>query len=145
MDLKELYKRATLYPSVITIIATIVFVTIDNYNYKSEWMTGEAFSGFEIIMAFFYCIFISALILPIFLNSYSIISQNRVFNFLSWFLLPMSLIVVVITHEVKYYLEYSHHFDSSLIAVIILNLPFLTALVWTYCSYIKHQKVGNLP
>lgn len=39
MSLLDYYKRATLYPSITVFIGVTIYAVIDNYGYKSEWMT----------------------------------------------------------------------------------------------------------
>ena len=135
MSLNECYKKATLYPSLIVIPGIIVFSIIDNYNYKSEWLTGESVISLTIITAFVYCLIISLLSLTIFLNKFKKISENGVLIFLSWFLLPFGFITIVFIHEINFNIKYSEKVGSDLIYIVILNFPFILGLIWSYYKY----------
>jgi hypothetical protein len=55
---------------------------------------------------------------------------------LSWFLLPFSFIGVVISHEISFKTKYeAGRFGTDFIYILILNLPFVIGLVWSYFSY----------
>ncbi len=58
---------------------------------------------------------------------------------LSWFLLPFSCMLMVFIHEIKFKLLYSETFGSDFIYVVLLNLPFVVGLIWTYSVFSKNS------
>jgi hypothetical protein len=131
------YKKAAFNPSIITLVAIIIFSIIDNYNYKSEWMTAGTIILLSIITAFIYCLIISVLSTTIFLNKYPAIKENRLMNFLSWFLLPFGFIMIALIHEISFKIKYNEKIEDDFVYTLILNVPFIFGLVWTYIKYRK--------
>ncbi len=145
MTLGKSYKKATLYPSLIIIFATVIFSIADNYNYKSEWMTASSVIFLSIIVAFINCLVISLLSTTIFLNKIPEIKNNRFLNFLSWFLLPLGFITVLLVHEIKFNIKYHEKFGSGFMYMIILILPFVIGLISSYYKYRKAQYIQPEP
>ena len=137
MTLSKYYKNAVLYPSIVTIILTFIFSIIDNYDYKSEWMTADYVIFLSVVTSIIYCSIISLLSTTIFLNRFDKIKNNSILNFLTWFLLPFVLIIVVFFHEVSFKIKYNETFGNDFIYIFILNFPFIVGLIWTYYKYKK--------
>jgi len=135
MALREYYKKATLYPSIVILLVTTVFSIIDNYNYKSEWLTPDAVIFLIIVTTFVYCLIISLLSITIFLNKIPKIKNNIILNFLTWFLLPFGVIIPALVYQIKYKIRYDEDFGNDFKYVVILNLPFIIGLIWTYYEY----------
>ena len=135
MPLSEYYKKVSLYPSIVVLIITIIFSVIDNYNYKSEWLTAGTVIWLSILVVFVYCLVLSLLSLTIFLNTYHKVKDNGILNFLSWFLLPVGLMTVVLVREIIFKIEFNERFDKDFLYLLIINLPFLFGLISSYLSY----------
>ena len=135
MSLSEYYKKVSLYPSIVVLIITIIFSVIDNYNYKSEWLTAGTVIWLSILVVFVYCLVLSLLSLTIFLNTYHKVKDNGILNFLSWFLLPVGLMTVVLVREIIFKIEFNERFDKDFLYLLIINLPFLFGLISSYLSY----------
>jgi hypothetical protein len=133
--MNKYYKKAALYPSIIAFIVAIAFSIIENYNYKSEWLTADAVISLSIITAFVYCLIFCLLSLTIFLNRFDTIRENGFLNFLSWFLLPFGFMTIVFVHEITFKIRYNEKFESDFVFVLILNFPFLFGLIWSYVIY----------
>lgn len=114
---------------------TSVYSIIDNYNYKSEWLTASSVISMQITFTFLYSLIISCLSLTIFLNKFEKIRSNSFWGSLSWFLLPFSFIIIVIVHEVNFSLKYEGKLGSDFNYYIILNVPFIIGLIWSYIKY----------
>jgi hypothetical protein len=137
MTLNQYYKQAILYPLLVIVPSIIAYSIIDNYTYKSEWLTADSVISIAIITAFIYCLIISLLSLSIFLNKYELVQRNHILTFLSWFLLPFGFISIVFIHEISFSIEFHTKLGSDFIYVIILNLPFIFGIIWNYIKYIK--------
>jgi len=137
MTLNEHYKKAVLFPSIFVFVAATVFSIIENYDYKSEWLTADTVIFLSIGTAFIYCLIFSLLSLTIFLNRFNKVKENSWLNFLSWFLLPVGFMTIVFVHEITFKIKYNEKFDSDFVYVVILNLPFLFGLIWSYLLYKK--------
>lgn len=138
MTLTKHYKIAALYPALIVILLTTVFSIIDNYNYKSEWFSAESMTAMCIETAIIYCFIICLLSLTIFLIQFEKIRSNIFFTAVSWFLLPMVFIGIVFTHEINFRIKYEEKFGNDFIYILILNIPFVIGLCWSYWKYRKH-------
>lgn len=147
MTLSNYYVKAVIYPSLAVVGLSIIFSIIDNYNYESEWFTGESWICFSAIISFFYSILICILSLPIFLNSYNTVKENLMLSLLAWFLLPLGCIAITIIHIVIRRAHTNLGFDSDIIYILILTIPFILGLIWTFIKYRQHEatviKVSN--
>src|SRR6476659_8267920 len=101
MTLLYHYKMAIFSPFIIAVLFTGVYSIIDNYNYKSEWLTSGFVISTSIIYAIVYSLIISLLSLPIFLIRLNKIRSNILWVIVCWFLLPFSFIIIVIVHEIN--------------------------------------------
>jgi hypothetical protein len=137
MTATKYYINSTIYPSIVAIITTLIYSIIDNRNYKSEWMTSDSLIGITILTSLVYSLVLSVMCLPIFLVNIELIRRKKIWTALSWFLLPVICITVVIVHEIKFNLTYNEKFGSSFLYIVLLNLPFIVGLIWTYSSYRK--------
>jgi hypothetical protein len=138
MNVNRHYKQAVLYPFIVVILFTIVFSIVDNYNYKSEWLTADSVIMLSIIWAFLYSLVIGIFSLTILLNKIERIRTSILLVVLSWFLLPFSFIAVVISHEINFKMKYeAGKFGSDFIYILILNLPFVIGLIWSYVRYTR--------
>jgi hypothetical protein len=128
---------AILYPSLIAVLSVVVFSIIDNRNYKSEWLTADTVIMLTTGTALVYSAIISLLSLTIFLNKSAQIKHNTLFSFLSWFLLPFGFMLTVIVREALFKIKSGEKFDSDVIYVALLNLPFIVSHIWAYRRYRK--------
>jgi len=135
MTTSDYYKNSILYPSIAVLLLTIIFSVIENRNYNSEWFTSQSVYFLAIMTSLIYSFFISILCLPILLVRLYVIKRNKTVTLLCWFLLPSICIMTSVIHEIIFNLKYNEKFESSFIYVIILNMPFLVGLVWTYIKY----------
>ena len=139
--LKKYYTIAVIFPSIIVIIAIIIFSIIDTIGYKSEWLTRESVVFAETIFCMVYCAIICILALTIFLNLIEKIRKNIFFSICSWFLLPISFISIVINHEIWFAIEHNAgKIKSDFIPVILLNVPFVFGLIYSYVKFLKKIK-----
>jgi len=138
MTLNEYFKKATLYPTMVAMVAVIIFSIIDNYNYKSEWMDAGMVVMLTIVAALVYCLIVTLLSLPIFLVTYPKINQSKIATFLSWFLLPFGFIAVVLIDEMSFKIKYNRDY-TYLVYIILINIPFIIALIGTYWKYNKNK------
>ncbi len=144
MSLNRHYKQAVFFPFIIVMLSTIVFSIVDNYNYKSEWLTADSVIMISIIWAFVYSLVIGLLSLTIFLNKFERIKKNELFMVLCWFLLPFGFIAIIINHEINFKLQYeAGKFGNDFIYLIILNVPFVIGLIWSYFNYINTSSANK--
>lgn len=141
MDLTEYYKRITMYPSVVVLGTVTLYAIIDNFNYKSEWLTAESVIFMSLVGACISCSILSLLSLTIFLNKFEKIRTNTVFKFLSWFLLPFGWMLGILIHEIYFKIKFETKSGSDFIYMLILNIPFAFALIRNYKYYLKEEKV----
>ncbi len=136
MNLHTYYVKSAIYPTMFVILSSIAFGIIDTNNYKSEWLTGNAVMYYLIIFGIFYCLLLCILSLTIYLNRLKAIRNNIVLNLLSWFLLPVGFIFFMVLNQIQSVIKYEES-RNDLVYIIILNIPFLVGLVWSYISFRK--------
>jgi hypothetical protein len=135
MKLDSYYFRAVIFPSGLIIILSIGFAIIDNFNYKSEWLTGGGMIIMAMVTSFIFCLLICLLSLTIFLNTYEIVRRSFFLSFLSWFLLPMGLIAIVLMHEMTYNKDLIIENDTSYIYPLILTIPYIISITLSFIKY----------
>lgn len=135
MTLNQHYRNAVFYPSICAIVLIVILSIIDNYDYKSEWLTSSYVIFLSIVYALIYSLIIQVLSLPIFLIRYPGIRGNILFTALCWFLLPFGFITIVFIHEVSFNLKYEGKLGIEFIYTITLNLPYVIGLLWGYLRY----------
>lgn len=135
MKLSKYYLQATLIPFLITVVITSILATIENMDYKSEWLTAESVTIMVILGTVLYCLFLNVLCLTIFLCKLEVVRNNGLLTVLSWFLLPLSLSALIVLNE----FSFSHHPAASgdLLYILSLNGPYTIGLVWAYVNYKK--------
>lgn len=144
MNLANLYKKAVIYPSFIGIIITLILFLFLNKNYKSEWLTKESVLFMAVIYLIIYCLIICILSLTIFLNQ-KIIRSIGTASFLSWFLLPITWIIISVYKTTMFRIYYAPETTIELIFLITINLPFVVGLIYTYILFIKYKKLNPSP
>ncbi|OMP74887.1 hypothetical protein BW716_33010 [[Flexibacter] sp. ATCC 35208] len=143
MRLSKYYQQATLYPFLITLVITSIFTILENKNYKSEWLTADAVIMMTILYIFFYCLFLSVLCLTIFLCKFEIVRNNRLLTVLSWFLLPLSITILLVIKELSDYPDSGFSSaDSDLLYIVFGNVPFIIGLTRAFILYRKAMQLS---
>jgi len=135
MTTTRYYRNSTLYPTIMAVVLTLIFSIVDNRDYKSEWLTSESVISMTFMTSIVYSIILSVSCLPIFLINIEVIKRNKFLTALSWFLIPFVCIATVLTREIRFNLRYNEQFGTDFVYVILLNLPFIAGLIWTYLRY----------
>lgn len=131
------YTNAVFFPSIVVMALVMVLSFIRDYDYQSEWLTSVAAILISMATAFIYCFIMSLLSLTIFLNKKRVVGTNKVLSLLAWFLLPFGLVVLVFIHRIWYNLKYERSFSGDFLDLLVLNVPFILALIVTYSRYRK--------
>ena len=143
MTLRKLYIKGLIFPSIIAIASTGILSAYHNSDYKSEWLTKESVIFMSVSAAFVYSLIICVLGLTVFLNN-KIIKTRGSAAFLSWFLLPMTFIIIAIVKTTDHRLNYETRTTGQLFYLITLNLPFVIGLIWTYILFLKNTSTRPL-
>lgn len=136
MTISRLYTRGLIFPAVIVIASVGIFAAFDNRDYKSEWLTREAVTFISVLAAVFYSAIICVLGLPVFLNG-KIIRKKGIASFLSWFLLPITFMIVALVNSIDLRPGSSTTHGEHLPYWILFNLPFVIGLIRTYALFLK--------
>ena len=137
MKLSTIYKKAVLLPAAATVVVMIIYSVTDNYNYKSEWLTADFVVSYSILISIGYLSITSLLSLSIFFIRLSAVKASKVLTLLSWFILPLTPILITTSYEVKMQIESKIRLGEEFWYIVILNLPPVIGLVWGYCTYLK--------
>jgi hypothetical protein len=145
MTLARCYRNALIYPSLITLIGVAIFWVIDDTYSKIKLMPGDAEFFFTLAVVSVYCLLMAGLCLPIFLNKFERIRSNWLLSFLSWFLLPFGVIVILTfsggefntKNDIKYTTE-------GILFVLLLNLPFIAGITLSYWRFRKTVSMNKL-
>lgn len=68
MTLSKLYRWSVVFSAIIFLPFIVLFSTIENWDYKGEWLTRDAAIGMDIVIALLYDLLVCLLALTIFLN-----------------------------------------------------------------------------
>ena len=137
------YFKATVYPSLLTFLGTFIWSAIENRNYKSEWMTGSSTNGLAAMMSLGYVICVMLLCLPIFLVNNKVVQRSAILTFLCWFGLPVGAMAAIFIFEIRFDLKYGGGVGDDIIYIILLSVPYLTGLIWSYMAYRKASRAGH--
>ena len=135
MKLLSYYKKSVINPSLFTLFFSIVYSILDNFNYKSEWQTFKSLIIIAIVFSFIYSLIMCVLSLTIFLNKFKRLNNNLIWNILTWFLLPFGYIFMVFIQDLNNRIKYTFGFGNDFIFLMIMTLPFVVALCWTFIKY----------
>jgi small-conductance mechanosensitive channel len=139
MKLFNYYKKAVIYPSLFTLFFCFVYTTLDNLSYKSNWQTTKSLIIVAMISSLIYTLLLYVLSLTIFLNKIKKLSKNIIWNIVTWFLLPLGYIAISLTHDVNTRIKFAFGFGNNFIFILIMTLPFVFCLFWTFLKY--RQKI----
>ena len=135
MTLYKYYRNAVIYPSLLMILLTMGYSVIDNYHYESDWLTADFLIFIALGTSIGYSLIISGLSLTIFLNKYEKVRSNKVLNALSWFFLPFGCIAIVFVYDIYLRQKYEVGFRSDFMYLLLMNIPFIFGLIWTYIKF----------
>jgi len=137
MELSTIFKKAVLVPAVIAVAATIIYSVVDNYNYKSEWLTADFVIFYSILISVAYLSIICLLSLSIFFIKLPVVKASKILTVLSWFLLPLTTVFIVISYALKTQIGQENAFGDGFWYVVIFNLPSVIGLGWGYYKYVR--------
>jgi len=95
-----------------------------------------------IVGSLLFSLLMVCLSLPIFLNKFKRLNQNLIWNLFTWFLLPFGYITMVLIHDIKIRIKYDFGFGNDFIFLLLMTLPFVIGLCWTFIKY--RQKIANI-
>lgn len=142
MKLFNYYRKAVIYPSLFTLFFCIIYSILDNYNFKSDWQTAKSLIKVAIVFSFIFCLLMCGLSLTIFLNKFKKLGKNLIWNILTWFLLPFGYISMVLIHDIENRIKYAFGFGNDFIFLLMMTLPFVIGLCWTFMKY--RQKITTI-
>ena len=132
-----LYKKFVLTSATIAVICFIIHCILDANlsDYKSDFITGDAFYPIEFAMVIANALLIALLSTTIFLNHYEVVKNNIALNSLTWFLLPIGWIVLILINTNSSLFDFSAGLDSPAIFVLINTLPYVGVSVFLYVGF----------
>ena len=139
MSLSKYYRKAVIYPSFFIVFFSVVYAFIDNYN--SEWVTAKSAIIMSIIASSIYFLLMCGISSTIFLNKFQKLNKNLYWNILTWFLLPFGYITMVLSYDIGNRMKYEFGFGNGFIYLLIMTLPFVMGLCWTFMKY--RQKIST--
>ncbi|MBI9038890.1 MAG: hypothetical protein JEY97_12215 [Bacteroidales bacterium] len=140
MNLFRYYKKAVIYPSLFLLFFSAIYSIIDNY--KSDWQTAKSAIIMSIIASFIYFLLMCVFSSTIFLNRFQKLNKNLFWNILTWFLLPFGYIIIVLIYDITNRIKYEFGFGNGFIYLLIMTLPFIIGLWWTFMKY--RQKITTV-
>lgn len=133
MKLFNYYWKAAFYPSLFILFFCIINSIITHY--ESDGLSDSSAIITSIITSLIFCLLMSGLSLTIFLNRFKRLNKNLIWNILSWFLLPFSYITIIFVYDIKIRIKYGFGFGNDFLYLIIMTIPFLIGLCWTFIKY----------
>ena len=142
MKLFNYYKKAAIYPSLFILFFSIINSVITNY--ESDGLSDKSAIITSIITTFIFSLLMSGLSLTIFLNKFKRLNKNLIWNILSWFLLPFLYITIIFIHDIKIRIKYEFGFGNDFLYLLIMTVPFVIGLGWTFIKYRQNIAVVNI-
>ena len=137
MKLFKYYRNAVIYPSIFIIFFCIVHSIIgDGLTDNSEIVT-------SIITSLIFALLMSGLSLTIFLNKLIKYHNNLTWNILTWFLLPFVYITIIFIHDIKNRIKFEFGFGDDFLYLLIMIIPFVIGLCWTFIKYRQQITPAN--
>ena len=137
MKLFSYYRNAVIYPSIFILFFCIINSIIANY--ESDGLTDYSTIVTSIITSLIFLLLICGLSLTIFLNKFEKYNKNLIWNILTWFLLPFFYITIIFIHDIKNRIKFEFGVGNDFLYLLILTLPFVIGLCWTFIKY--RQKI----
>ena len=135
MKIFNYYKKAIIYPSIFIVCFCVMYAVIDNY--MSDWTVIKEMIAMSAVSSLIYVIIVSVLSVTMYLNKYEIINRNIVWNIVTWFLLPLGYIAIVLFNDISNRVIYGFGFGSDFVYLLIMILPFVAGLCWTFIAFRK--------
>ncbi len=135
MKLFNYYKKAVIYPSLFILFFCVIYSILNNSDYKGDWPTTKSIIIMTVASSFFFSLLMNVLSLSIFLNKFKKLHRNLIWNMLTWFLLPLGYIAIVLIHDINNRIKFSFGFGNDFIFLLIMTLPFVISLCWTFMKY----------
>ena len=133
MRLFRYYRNAAIYPSLFVLVFSVIYTILDNH--KSELTTDKSEIMMSIVPSLIYLLLMCGLSLTIFLNRIQKLHKNIFWNVLTWFLLPVGYIAMVLIYDINIRIHYDFGFGRGFIYLLIMTLPFIIGLCWTFVKY----------
>ena len=137
MSLFRYYRKAVFYPSLFVLLFSVVYSILDNS--KGEGSTAKSAIVISIVTSAVYCLLMCGSSLTIFLNKIQKLNRNLVWNISTWFLLPFGYMSMVLVHDISNRINYEFGFGKGFIYLLIMTLPFVFGLAWTFLKYKQDQ------
>ena len=137
MNLFKSYRNAVIYPSLIVLLLSIIYLIVINYN--NEWEYSKSVFQMSILPLLFFALLICVLSTTIFLNKLEKLNKNLIWNILTWFLLPFIYILIILIHDIENRIKYEFEFGSGFLYILITTIPYVISLCWTFIKY--RQKI----
>ena len=141
MNLFKHYRKAVIYPSIFILFFCIINSIIENYN--TEWLFAKSAIIMSISTSLIFCLLISVLSLPIFLNKLKKLSRNLIWNILVWFLLPFVYISIIWIHDIENRIKFEFGFGNDFFYLLIMTIPFVIGLSWTFIKFRQEIAAAN--
>lgn len=130
MKLFTYYRRAAIYPSLFVLFFYFIYLFLDNYS--GNWQEVKSTVVTSAISAVIYSLVMCILSLSIFLNRISKLNTNLIWNFLTWFLLPLGYLILFFIHDIRDRIYYGFGFGHDFIFLFIITIPFVIGLYTTF-------------
>lgn len=141
MKLFRYYRKAIIYPSLFLLVFSIVYSIFENY--QSTWSTARSAICMSMITSLVYVLLMCGLSLTMILNKFQKLNKHLFWNILTWFLLPYGYIAMVLFYDIKNRIKYEFGFGNSFIYLLIMTLPFVIGLSWTFMKYRQKITTGT--
>ena len=66
-----------------------------------------------------------------------------IWNLLAWFLLPFAYISIILLHDLEYRIKYEFGFGNDFFYLLIMTIPYVIGLSWTFIKYRKEISIAN--
>jgi len=142
MKLYKYYIKAVIYPTLFILLFSLFYALINNFN--TDRSTAVSLIVITVLTSALFALTIAVLSLPVFLNKIKKMNQNWFWNAGTWFLLPITYIVITLVHDLGLRIKYNFDYGDDFFYLLFITLPFVTALVWSFILFRKKIRLtGN--
>ncbi len=142
MKLLTYYIKAAILPSLFIIFFCVIYSIM--VNYESDGLTDKSAVVRSIITTFIFSLLMSGLSLTIFLNKLKKLNKNLIWNIFSWFFLPFFYLTIIFIHDLKIRIKYDFGFGNDFLYLLIMTIPFVIGLSWTFVKYRQKITTANI-
>ncbi len=133
MKLSNYYSKAVIYPSIFILFYSIINSIINNF--ENEWQLARSLVLSSFFTSLIFSLLICSFSLTIFLNKINKLTNNFIWNILTWFFLPYAYITLVLIHDIRNRIKFDFGYGNDFLSLLVMTIPYVIGLCWTFIKF----------